>query len=169
MRGGTPADLERRPSLFPDDQEGEHDVFQKRERGLVNRQRKLLRIGLCDELVVAFLVQLRKQISLWIISNSDARTESPHLKSVILRLPHVLLLVRPYKRTGPTGERSVDVLGAKYKVTHSPNATRSGCKNIFKGIALLPILTTEGRVLCQSTCAMVLSSPASELEEDDAL
>ena len=146
-------------------------MFQKRERGLVNRQRKLLRIGLCDELVVAFLVQLRKQISLWIISNSDARTESPDLESVILRLPHVLLLVRPYKRAGPAGERSVDVLGSKEKVTHSPNAppTRSRCKNIFNGIALLPILTTEGRVLCQSTCAMVLSSPASELEEDDAL
>ena len=44
-------------------------MFQKREGGLVNGQRKLLRTGLCNQSVLAFIVQLRKQISLCFISN----------------------------------------------------------------------------------------------------
>ena len=76
MRRETPARFERRPSLFPDDQEGEHDVFQKRETGLVDGQRKLLRVRLRDKPAFALIVQLRKQISLCVVSTGGCGNRS---------------------------------------------------------------------------------------------
>ena len=82
LRRETPGHFERRLSLFSDNQEGEHDVFQERKGGLVNGQRELLRTRLGDESALAFIVQLRMQISSWTVGT---RTKtSPDLKSVII-------------------------------------------------------------------------------------
>ena len=81
LRRETPGHFERRLSLFSDNQEGEYDMFQKRKGGLVNGQRELLRTRLGDESALAFIVQLRMQISSWTVGT---RTKtSPDLKSVI--------------------------------------------------------------------------------------
>lgn len=113
-------------------------------------------------------------ISLRFISNEAWITETrPDLEPVVLGFPYVLLLVRPYKRTGPSAKRSVNQLDTADKIAHSPNAPPMcpECKNTLSGITLFPILTTEGRVVCQSICAThppELSELVSELEEDEA-
>jgi len=156
--------------LFADRKKGEHDVFQNREGRLMYHQRKLLRTGLRNEPMLGFLVQLYgRVISLCLISNEGKGR--PDLELVVLGFPYVLLVVRPYERTGPRVERFVNQLDAEGKATHSPNAPPmcSRCKNILNGITLFPIFTTEGRVLCQSICATHPPEPpslVSELEEE---
>ena len=172
MRCEALAHIEPWFSLFSNDQEGQDDVFKEREGRLVDDQRIPLRTGLCDEFAPAFVVQLRKRISLCFVSNGIWKTEtSSDLEPVILGFPHVLLFIRSYKGATPRAERPVNQPDANIEVAYVPNAPPIDpeCKNMLNGITLLPILTTEGRVLCQSTCATNRPALSSFALEDDAL